>query len=68
MRGVVPLMARCMAAHRDTPQLMRYYWDTIDTCAHPTLILSAMRESGLADVDRHVDLGIFSTYCGTKPL
>jgi demethylmenaquinone methyltransferase/2-methoxy-6-polyprenyl-1,4-benzoquinol methylase len=68
MRGIVPLMARCIAAHRDMPQLMRYYWDTIETCAHPSLILSAMREAGLVDVNRQVDLGIFSTYCGTKPL
>lgn len=67
MRGMLPLMARCLGAHRDTPQLMRYYWDTIETCAPPSLILSAMREAGLVEVDRHVDLGIFSTYCGTKP-
>jgi demethylmenaquinone methyltransferase/2-methoxy-6-polyprenyl-1,4-benzoquinol methylase len=67
MRSVVPLMARCMAAHRDMPELMRYYWDTIETCARPDLILSAMREAGFADVYRHVDLGIFSEYCGRKP-
>jgi demethylmenaquinone methyltransferase/2-methoxy-6-polyprenyl-1,4-benzoquinol methylase len=68
MRGVVPLVARCMAAHRDMPELMRYYWDTIETCAHSSLILSAMREAGLVQVYRHVDLGIFSDYCGRKPL
>ncbi|HTB30260.1 MAG TPA: class I SAM-dependent methyltransferase, partial [Steroidobacteraceae bacterium] len=67
MRGVVPLMARCMAAHRDMPELMRYYWDTIETCARPGLILSAMREAGFVDAVRHVDLGIFSEYCGRKP-
>jgi demethylmenaquinone methyltransferase/2-methoxy-6-polyprenyl-1,4-benzoquinol methylase len=67
MRSVVPLMARCMAAHRDMPELMRYYWDTIETCARPDLILSAMREAGFADVYRHLDLGIFSEYCGRKP-
>ncbi|HEY3851166.1 MAG TPA: class I SAM-dependent methyltransferase [Steroidobacteraceae bacterium] len=66
MRGVVPLMARCMAAHRDMPELMRYYWDTIETCARPGLILSSMREAGFVDVYRHVDLGIFSEYCGRK--
>lgn len=68
MRGVVPLMARCMAAHRDMPELMRYYWDTIETCAHPNLILEAMREAGFVAVYRHLDLGIFSEYCGSKPL
>jgi demethylmenaquinone methyltransferase/2-methoxy-6-polyprenyl-1,4-benzoquinol methylase len=68
MRGLVPLMARCMAAHRDTPELMRYYWDTIESCAHPSLILEAMREAGFVEVYRHVDLGIFSEYCVSKPL
>ena len=68
MRGVVPLMARCMAAHRDMPELMRYYWDTIETCAHPNLILDAMREAGFVEVHRHLDLGIFSEYCASKPL
>jgi demethylmenaquinone methyltransferase/2-methoxy-6-polyprenyl-1,4-benzoquinol methylase len=67
MRGVVPLMARCMAAHRDMPELMRYYWDTIEGCARPSFILSAMREAGFVDAFRHVDLGIFSEYCGRKP-
>ena len=66
MRGVVPLMARCMAAHRDMPELMRYYWDTIEGCARPSFILSAMREAGFVDAFRHVDLGIFSEYCGRE--
>ena len=67
MRGIVPLMARCMAAHREVPQLMRYYWDTIEACVPPGLILDAMREAGFVEVHRHVDLGIFSEYCGRKP-
>jgi demethylmenaquinone methyltransferase/2-methoxy-6-polyprenyl-1,4-benzoquinol methylase len=67
MRGVVPLIVRCMAAHRDMPKLMRYYWDTIEACAPPNLILEAMREAGFVEVHRHVDLGIFSEYCGMKP-
>ncbi len=67
MRGLVPLMARCVAAHRDMPELMRYYWDTIEACAPPSLILAAMREAGFVEVYRHVELGIFSEYCGRKP-
>jgi len=52
--------------HRDMPKLMRYYWDTIENCAHPSLILAAMCDAGLVDVYRHVDLGIFSDYCGAS--
>ncbi|HEX4152400.1 MAG TPA: class I SAM-dependent methyltransferase [Steroidobacteraceae bacterium] len=68
MRGIVPLMARCMAAHRDMPELMRYYWDTIEACVPPDRILTMMQGAGFIDVYRHVDLGIFSEYCGRKPL
>jgi len=67
MRTVVPFMARCVAAHRDMPQLMRYYWDTIETCVDPSLIIEALREADFIDVYRHVELGIFSEYCGRKP-
>ena len=67
MRSVVPLMARCMAAHRDTPELMRYYWDTIEACVDPGLILDALCEAGFVEVYRHVELGIFSEYCARKP-
>jgi demethylmenaquinone methyltransferase / 2-methoxy-6-polyprenyl-1,4-benzoquinol methylase len=68
MRSVVPLIARCMAAHRDMPELMRYYWDTIEACVDPSLILDALRRAGFVEVNRHIELGIFSSYCGSKPL
>jgi len=67
MRTVVPLMARCMAAHRDMPELMRYYWDTIETCVDPGAIVDALRETGFVDVRRHVELKIFSEYRARKP-
>jgi demethylmenaquinone methyltransferase/2-methoxy-6-polyprenyl-1,4-benzoquinol methylase len=68
MRSVVPFIARCVATHRDAPELMRYYWDTIEACVNPGLISDALREAGFIDVYRHVELGIFSEYCGYKPL
>jgi demethylmenaquinone methyltransferase/2-methoxy-6-polyprenyl-1,4-benzoquinol methylase len=66
LRGVVPLLARLLGRHRDSPALMRYYWDTIAACAPPDAILGALREAGFEQVRRHVELGIFSEYCGRK--
>jgi demethylmenaquinone methyltransferase/2-methoxy-6-polyprenyl-1,4-benzoquinol methylase len=66
MRGIVPLMARCIARHRDSALLMRYYWDTIEACARPGGILSAIREAGFFDVRRSLTLGVFSEYCARK--
>jgi len=67
MRGVIPLAARLVGRHADTPTLMRYYWDTIEACTAPACILEAMRAAGFVDVRRYVELGIFSEYCARKP-
>ncbi|HEY4214556.1 MAG TPA: class I SAM-dependent methyltransferase [Steroidobacteraceae bacterium] len=67
MRVMVPLAARLVARHRDTPELMRYYWDTIEACAAPAAILQALRDCGFAQVERYVELGVFSEYRAVKP-
>jgi demethylmenaquinone methyltransferase / 2-methoxy-6-polyprenyl-1,4-benzoquinol methylase len=62
MRGLVPFLARYIARHREVPKLMRYYWDTIEACASPAVIMDSMRDAGFVDVRRNVSLGIFSEY------
>lgn len=62
MRGVVPLMARVVARSRTTPLLWRYYWDTIEACVPPADVMRTLAAHGLLEVDRHVELGIFSEY------
>jgi demethylmenaquinone methyltransferase/2-methoxy-6-polyprenyl-1,4-benzoquinol methylase len=66
MRGVVPVVARYIARHRDVPKLMRYYWDTIEACASPSVIMAAIGDAGFVDVRRTVTLGVFSEYCARK--
>jgi demethylmenaquinone methyltransferase/2-methoxy-6-polyprenyl-1,4-benzoquinol methylase len=67
MRGVVPFLAGILGENADSPMLMRYYWDTIDACAHPAEILQAIREAGFLEEYRSLELGIFSAYCARKP-
>jgi demethylmenaquinone methyltransferase/2-methoxy-6-polyprenyl-1,4-benzoquinol methylase len=67
MRAVVPTIARVVARRRDTAELWRYYWDTIETCIAPEQVLSALRAVGFESVKRHVELGIFSEYTALKP-
>lgn len=67
MRTLVPWAARMLARGRDTPLLMRYYWDTIETCAAPPLILATLHAAGFVEITRRVDLGIFSQYCARQP-
>jgi demethylmenaquinone methyltransferase/2-methoxy-6-polyprenyl-1,4-benzoquinol methylase len=62
MRQVVPLLARAIAQDRETPRLYRYYWDTIEACAAPESIMATLRAAGFSDVDRHVEIGLFSEF------
>jgi demethylmenaquinone methyltransferase/2-methoxy-6-polyprenyl-1,4-benzoquinol methylase len=68
MRGAVPLMTRLVARHDDMPELMRYYWDTIEACISPSALMDGMRSAGFTEVSRHVALGVFSEYRARKPL
>ena len=66
MRAVVPLIARVVGKRRDTAQLWRYYWDTIEACIPPAQVLDALRAAGFRNVQRHVDVGIFSEYTAIR--
>jgi demethylmenaquinone methyltransferase/2-methoxy-6-polyprenyl-1,4-benzoquinol methylase len=66
MRGYVPVLSRMLARHAGTPELMRYYWDTIEACAAPAVIVAALCTAGFQEVHRHVELGIFSEYRARK--
>jgi len=67
MRGWVPLVAKLRGSGAHTPRIWRYYWDSIEACAPPERILETMRSAGLAEVNRYVELGIFSEYRACKP-
>jgi demethylmenaquinone methyltransferase/2-methoxy-6-polyprenyl-1,4-benzoquinol methylase len=66
MRRIVPWLASRLSKHRDTPELMRYHWDTIEACLPPSAVMEAMRRAGFGAVDRDVEMGIFSAYRGQK--
>lgn len=65
----VPFFAR-LGANKgkadDSAKLMKYFWDTIEHCVSPEIILDAMREAGFNDVKRHRVMGLFSEYVGIK--
>ena len=65
--GFVPAVAAAISHHRDMPKLMRYHWDTIAACVPPVSIMQALRAAGFVDVDRFVELGVFSEYRARKP-
>jgi len=67
MRTIVPMIVRVVARHADTATLMRYYWDTIESCVPPGQLLEALGAAGFECVERHVEFGIFSEYRAQRP-
>jgi demethylmenaquinone methyltransferase/2-methoxy-6-polyprenyl-1,4-benzoquinol methylase len=67
MRGVVPLIARAVSRGKGTPELWRYFWDTIDACVPPQRVLDTLLDAGFTHVRRQVELGLFSEYLARKP-
>ena len=67
MKYIVPTMARVLTRDPETVRIWRYYWDTIEACVAPEVVLQALRNAGFVDVRRHVEVGIFSEYQATKP-
>jgi demethylmenaquinone methyltransferase/2-methoxy-6-polyprenyl-1,4-benzoquinol methylase len=65
-RHAVPVLAKLVAKDKNTSQLWRYYWDTIEACAAPEKVLSTLSAAGFVNVKRHVDIGICSVYLGDK--
>ena len=64
---VVPLVARFGRGGKSSRELMEYYWDTIENCVPPDVILSALADAGFSDVARRVQNGILSEYTGVRP-
>lgn len=68
MRGVIPLLTRFISKQKSTATIWRYYWDSIEACVPPEQVLAALRATGLAEVKRHLEVGVFSEYQAVKIL
>ena len=64
---VVPALCRWITGQAMTRTLMQYYWDTIENCVPPDVILNAMEAAGLIELRCDTDLGLFRSYSGRKP-
>ena len=66
MRGVIPLLTRVVTRKKNNEVIWRYFWDSIEACVSPELVMATLRNAGLTGVTRHVELGIFSEYQAVK--
>jgi demethylmenaquinone methyltransferase/2-methoxy-6-polyprenyl-1,4-benzoquinol methylase len=62
----VPLLARFGHAGRASRELMEYYWETIENCVLPEVILGALADAGFSRAERQVEMKIFSEYTAVR--
>jgi demethylmenaquinone methyltransferase/2-methoxy-6-polyprenyl-1,4-benzoquinol methylase len=63
---LAPMLARLRTRNPQAALLMRYYWDTIDECVPPGVILDVLRQTGFTDVNRRVMASMLSEYTATR--
>ena len=66
MRSVVPVLTRFISGQKDTATIWRYHWDSIEACVPPEQVVAALGAAGLTQVERHLELGVFSEYQAIK--
>jgi demethylmenaquinone methyltransferase/2-methoxy-6-polyprenyl-1,4-benzoquinol methylase len=64
--GVYPWLARMFTGSEATQDLMKYYWETIEACIRPELILEALSRAGFGQVKRDSRFGVLSEYSAVK--
>lgn len=69
LKHLVPTLAYPVTRCADSRQLMRYYWDTIEKCVPPAVVLGALRQAGFSEVKRWVRFSLLTEYTaqGSKP-
>ena len=66
MHGVIPLLTRIVSRQKDTATIWRYYWDSIEACVPPEQVMATLVAARLTQVERHVEVGVFSEYRAVK--
>ena len=62
----IPLVMGVFSRNKAAKKLMQYHWDSIEQCVRPEVIQQAMRDAGLSEINRRVEIGLFSAYTGTR--
>ncbi len=67
-KQIVPWMAYLGTQNPHAHTIMKYYWDTIETCVSPTIILKTLEDSGFNESQQFTLFnGLLRDYTGSKP-
>ncbi len=64
LQTIVPRIAQISTGRADAKRMMDYFWDTIEQCVPPDVILSALTRAGF-EATRTVTGGVLGQYLGT---
>jgi len=67
LKHLVPTIAALVTGSRDARRLMQYYWETIEQCVEPEVVLDALRAAGFTEVRRSVKYSLLTEYTATLP-
>lgn len=63
---IYPFLTRLFTRSDAARAMMHYYWETMDACVPPAVVLGALQAAGLTAVKRDTVIGIFSEYTAVK--
>ncbi len=66
LRSVIPIVARIGTGALAARRMMDYFWDTVENCVPPEMILKAFHASSFDEATRKVTAGVLSEYLATK--
>jgi demethylmenaquinone methyltransferase/2-methoxy-6-polyprenyl-1,4-benzoquinol methylase len=64
--GIYPWLARIFTRSQAAHDLLKYYWETIEACVPPALILESLTRAGFTDAKRDSRFGMLSEYTAVK--
>jgi demethylmenaquinone methyltransferase/2-methoxy-6-polyprenyl-1,4-benzoquinol methylase len=64
--GIYPFLARVLTGSEAAKDLVKYYWETIEACIRPEVILEALRGADFKEVRRDTRFGVLSEYVAIK--
>jgi demethylmenaquinone methyltransferase / 2-methoxy-6-polyprenyl-1,4-benzoquinol methylase len=66
LKHLVPSLTTLVTGNRRARRLMQYYWETVDHCVPPEVVMEALRAAGFAEVRRTVQFGLLTEYQGVR--
>jgi demethylmenaquinone methyltransferase/2-methoxy-6-polyprenyl-1,4-benzoquinol methylase len=64
--GLYARLTRMFTGSAAAEDLVKYYWETIEACVRPELIIEALNKTGFTQVKRDSRFGVLSEYTAVK--